>query len=61
VIGRAAALVAASNEHDGIIFTPTSAKTSGLISLPLALKIGRLFAQPVEAIFFLDEEHRDVA
>jgi putative transcriptional regulator len=25
-------------------------------SLPLALRIGRLFAQPVEAIFFLDEE-----
>ena len=24
-------------------------------SLPLALKIGRLFAQPVETIFFLDE------
>jgi putative transcriptional regulator len=24
-------------------------------SLPLALKIGRLFSQPVEAIFFLDE------
>ena len=34
-------------------------------SLPLALKIGRLFQQPVEAIFFLrdDEERpsRDVA
>ena len=28
-------------------------------SLPLALKIGRLFQQPVEAIFFLrDEEER---
>jgi putative transcriptional regulator len=25
-------------------------------SLPLALRIGRLFAQPVEAIFFLDDE-----
>jgi putative transcriptional regulator len=25
-------------------------------SLPLALKIARLFAQPVEAIFFLDTE-----
>lgn len=25
-------------------------------SLPLALKLARLFAQPVEAIFFLDEE-----
>ena len=25
-------------------------------SLPLALKIGRVFAQPVEAIFFLDAE-----
>jgi putative transcriptional regulator len=24
-------------------------------SLPLALKIGKLFAQPVEAIFFLEE------
>ena len=24
-------------------------------SLPLALKIGRLFTQPVETIFFLDE------
>ena len=24
-------------------------------SLPLALKIGRLFGQPVEAIFFLDD------
>jgi putative transcriptional regulator len=24
-------------------------------SLPLAMKIGRLFGQPVEAIFFLDE------
>lgn len=24
-------------------------------SLPLALKIGRLFAQPVETIFFLEE------
>ena len=24
-------------------------------SLPLALKIGRLFGQPVEGIFFLDE------
>ena len=24
-------------------------------SLPLALKIGRLFTQPVEAIFFLEE------
>ena len=28
-------------------------------SLPLAFKIGRLFGQPVEAIFFLSEE--DVA
>jgi putative transcriptional regulator len=25
-------------------------------SLPLALKLARLFGQPVEAIFFLDEE-----
>jgi putative transcriptional regulator len=25
-------------------------------SLPLALKIGRLFRQPVEAIFFLEDE-----
>lgn len=25
-------------------------------SLPLALKMARLFGQPVEAIFFLDEE-----
>jgi len=25
-------------------------------SLPLAMKIARLFAQPVEAIFFLDQE-----
>jgi putative transcriptional regulator len=25
-------------------------------SLPLAIKIARLFAQPVEAIFFLDEQ-----
>ena len=25
-------------------------------SLPLALKIGRLFQQPVEAIFFLEEQ-----
>lgn len=25
-------------------------------SLPLALKVGRLFQQPVEAIFFLEEQ-----
>jgi putative transcriptional regulator len=25
-------------------------------SLPLAMKIARLFAQPVEAIFFLDDD-----
>ena len=29
-------------------------------SLPLAMKIGRLFGQPVEAIFFLDEAAVDV-
>ena len=29
-------------------------------SLPLALKIGRLFGQPVEAIFFLDVEEAAV-
>jgi putative transcriptional regulator len=27
-------------------------------SLPLALKIARLFGQPVEAIFFLDDPER---
>ena len=27
-------------------------------SLPLALKIARLFGQPVEAIFFLDDSER---
>jgi putative transcriptional regulator len=27
-------------------------------SLPLALKVGKLFAHPVEAIFFLDEQAR---
>lgn len=30
-------------------------------SLPLALKIGRLFAQPVEAIFLLDEPGAEAA
>lgn len=26
-------------------------------SLPLALRLGRLFRQPVESIFFYEEEH----
>ena len=30
-------------------------------SLPLAIKIARLFAQPVEAIFFLDEQPTKVS
>jgi len=29
-------------------------------SLPLALRLGRLFKQPVEAIFFLDDEDQVV-
>ncbi len=30
-------------------------------SLPLALRIGRLFSRPVEAIFFLDADERVVS
>ena len=30
-------------------------------SLPLALKIARLFSRPVEAIFFLDDEIEEVS
>ncbi|MDP1696385.1 MAG: helix-turn-helix transcriptional regulator [Xanthomonadaceae bacterium] len=46
-------------EHLGVSRQTINAIETGKYdpSLPLALRLGRLFKQPVESIFFNEEEH----